>query len=1017
MTTQRRSPLPAVLLAAAVGFWPGAAVTAGESLPGGLPGAGLVATVGLDEAAPLAELAAGGRRLVHAFVPASRIIALRSELLTRGVAGYVVVDALAGDRLPYGDDQLDAVLVLPAANPAIGEREAARVTAPFGMTAQRTAAGWKVATKPRREGQADWRSYYGDAAQHPRNLDGSGPITMPRWISQSGNTVQAGMRIEGPFAIHSTGLLNNRPSPMFIRRAFSGVPQAELSGLDRRLTTLVGGKVVFAQADDKPLALFDIATGTTTPLPAELTVVPNNPKGNDPQAEASLALQRVVPLADGGFLTAVAGHIARFKPDGTLRWSKPSAGLHLPVCAEGLVIGVVGNAQTAQYQDRVVQSQGLRALRLEDGTTAWDSPASKGGVVRRFYGADQGVIGFLWLSQEQAKKWHGRSNNLTLIEVASGKVRWEKPDAVVHVTLDTMIMGRELLVTSVNQVIRFALADGAPLGTYSWPQWNCQEVRASANWLLSGLTFVRLGGDRPEIVAKGITRSACNIGNWPANGLVYNSGSNCTCHDQWRGHGAFAAEGPVPEVEGSLRLHPGPAAGPAGGASTLPAAGWPTWMADNRRSAGVDGTVPRNGALRWRTRFSTGTRATGPIASERALTDTVDGRISQAVIAQDSAFVAIPDEHRIVALDLRTGAERWSFIAGGRIDGPPTVAGGTAWFGCRDGWIYALDAGTGALRWRHLAAPALRSIVADGHIESVWPVSAPVVLHDGGIIASAGIHSGLHHGVTFTRIDARTGAGVWRTTWYSGDSRTTPDGARLKGYEEGTNDVLQIAGSLVCVGKRAVDPATGVHGMIASATTTLANDRDSVATVAGRSVPLARIANARMGMLSDAANVHPITYDGIAARFLTLDQSRGRIYSLHGGKMRGSGGQMSSRRGDLDAWALAANGRIPAGTVTSRPDVPRPGESLWKQQTPDGKDQYPERVGLIRVGETLAILERNSSRKGEPKHAVALHATADGSLVTRIPLPEAPIVNGLSSDGRVLLVALADGSLACLADP
>lgn len=60
------------------------------------------------------------------------------------------------------------------------------------------------------------------------------------------------------------------------------------------------------------------------------------------------------------------------------------------------------------------------------------------------------------------------------------------------------------------------------------------------------------------------------------------------------------------------------------------------------------------------------------------------------------------DGHELVALDLRSGAERWRFaaIADTLISYAPAVAGDTVYVGPGDGRLYALSAADGRLRWR-----------------------------------------------------------------------------------------------------------------------------------------------------------------------------------------------------------------------------------------------------------------------------------------------------------------------------
>ena len=56
-------------------------------------------------------------------------------------------------------------------------------------------------------------------------------------------------------------------------------------------------------------------------------------------------------------------------------------------------------------------------------------------------------------------------------------------------------------------------------------------------------------------------------------------------------------------------------------------------------------------------------------------------------------------DHRVYALDARTGRLAWSFATGDRVKGGVALAGRTVYAGSYDGQLYALDARSGRLRW------------------------------------------------------------------------------------------------------------------------------------------------------------------------------------------------------------------------------------------------------------------------------------------------------------------------------
>ncbi len=121
----------------------------------------------------------------------------------------------------------------------------------------------------------------------------------------------------------------------------------------------------------------------------------------------------------------------------------------------------------------------------------------------------------------------------------------------------------------------------------------------------------------------------------------------------------------------------------------------------------------------------------------------VDAGVSSPAVYGDTAFVgggSFGAGGRVVALDVATGAERWSFTPNGPVQSSLTYASGKILFATNtaQGTIYALDASTGALRWSYAPSPAdyiLGSpVVADGivfapsdngHVVALFGVTVP----------------------------------------------------------------------------------------------------------------------------------------------------------------------------------------------------------------------------------------------------------------------------------------------------
>jgi hypothetical protein len=117
---------------------------------------------------------------------------------------------------------------------------------------------------------------------------------------------------------------------------------------------------------------------------------------------------------------------------------------------------------------------------------------------------------------------------------------------------------------------------------------------------------------------------------------------------------------------------------------------------------------------------------------------------------------------------MEDGREQWRFVAGGRIDSPPTVFGDLVLFGCADGYVYCLRTTDGELAWKFRAAPQDRRIVAFGQLESAWRVHGSILLDDGVAYCTAGRSTFLDGGIWVYGLEPNTGEVLHQTrldTW------------------------------------------------------------------------------------------------------------------------------------------------------------------------------------------------------------------------------------------------------------
>ena len=112
----------------------------------------------------------------------------------------------------------------------------------------------------------------------------------------------------------------------------------------------------------------------------------------------------------------------------------------------------------------------------------------------------------------------------------------------------------------------------------------------------------------------------------------------------------------------------------------------------------------KTGAVRWK--FATeGERRFearnlhGWTPAKQTFFDPFDVYLSSPVVVGSSVFFGSGDGH-LYAVDAGTGALRWKFATGDVVHSSPAYANGVLYFGSWDSYFYAVDAATGKEKWR-----------------------------------------------------------------------------------------------------------------------------------------------------------------------------------------------------------------------------------------------------------------------------------------------------------------------------
>jgi len=723
----------------------GAAV-AGQALADSGLQAGLCVHLGTTDGEIEAELAAGGRRLVHGLaLDDTACQAARGALQARGIYGLASVERAASlDVLPYA---ANLVNLLVADLDALGARsppqaEILRVLAPGGAACLKTGGRWAMTAKPRPREMDEWTHFdYGPEGNGVSRDRLVRPATFIQWISSAqpvklggnpaGFRVFTGPRVAGGRIFYEWGAeaeKGKREQFYCGRDAFSGVVlwNVRNTAPGRKDWQFVadGRHVYTFMEKGGPLAALDAGTGRVV-----RTYEQGGRLTDDWRATALRLCGGTLLLATGSTLYALDS------ASGALRWrhEEADAGLAFP-CASAaagrVFVAVCEPAFRGASRWPVARAKAILALNLASGKPIWRSADVEGAYVGQLV-YDNGNLALFASGAISG----GEEPFIGNMRAGDGKLLWRATFTKQYNRFGYNLLVRDgvMYYADAWRIYAHNMQTGEETRPYDDSGYNmrCNRFCATGDYFIYGLVaYVDRGW---KGLFQSITRSGCAIGATPACGMTYFTPNACGCITEVRGHLALSSEPLREPVPDAARLESGPAAPAAvpiaaGAAIAVPAA-------------------PRAAA------------PAGPVAEDWLRHERASMAETAPVAAGGRTYAAVVHEHRLECRDA-AGKALWTFTAGGRITGPPLVDGGLCFFGSHDGYVYCVKAGTGERVWRFLAAPYERKMTVAGQLESSWPVFG-VAMHQGALCFSAGYHPEVGGGIYIYGLDPATGKLAW----------------------------------------------------------------------------------------------------------------------------------------------------------------------------------------------------------------------------------------------------------------
>lgn len=711
---------------------------------------GLCIVVPATDGAALCELTHHGQVSVHGLATDDATVArVRSAIYAAGLYGVAAVSRpIALTPLPYADNLANLVIVdrdaLGAAAPT--QAEILRVVAPNGTARIHEHGAWTDIVKPRPPEMDDWTHFDYDAAGSGASHDKLvGPPTNVQWRMElqeywglggnpAGYRPFTGFRLAGgrAFFVYNAdprGAKSGRDNETYAvgRDAYNGLPIWKVHAISPGVGT--PQEYEFVASDDRLFTFLEQGAPAVALDAKSGAVLRTYDKGVTLPKRGEKVSPGYTMLRHAGNLLIETGQdklVALDVATGDVKWTytEPDRALAFPrvLEKERRVLAEVAEANVGKIETRwaSLNAFAVVCLDLDTGKVIWRNADIQGTRLGQTIQSGDKVYGFCpaGIGAGQAPRGQQPQGVVVCLDARTGKTLSRSEHFPWGYNL--IVRDGQAFFATPDTLNAVDMASGQLAPFWRAPFNNrCNRTAATDGWVIMGLgIYVDRAG---TATVKGIARSGCAQGAFPANGMTYYTPNTCWCFAQLRGHLALSSEPTRKPLPDDVRLQK-----PSG------------------EAAGAFAGKP--------------TSTEGPIASEWAAQ--IENGATETPPVNDGArqYVSIIHEQRVVC---REGEKTlWSFTAGGRVSQPPVLNEGHLLFGSHDGYVYCLNALDGKLLWRFLGAPTERNIVSHGQVESSWPVYN-VVMHGGNACFTAGLHPETGGGIQAWGLNPATGAIVW----------------------------------------------------------------------------------------------------------------------------------------------------------------------------------------------------------------------------------------------------------------
>lgn len=222
---------------------------------------------------------------------------------------------------------------------------------------------------------------------------------------------------------------------------------------------------------------------------------------------------------------------------------------------------------------------------------------------------------------------------------------------------------------------------------------------------------------------------------------------------------------------------------------------WPMWRFDSGRTAAAKEELPGELKLQWERVFS----PRAPVWDDPLNHDLMPyDSVFEPIVVGDKVIIGFNDSDKVVALDLNSGEEVWSYFTDGPVRLPPAAWEGKVYVVSDDGFLHCVRADDGSPVWTFDGAPSRRKALGNRRLVSAWPARGGPVVRDGRVYFAASIWPFM--GTFVYALEADTGKVAWVNDTTGADFIKQPHsapsfaGVAPQGALVATGDTLLVPG-------------------------------------------------------------------------------------------------------------------------------------------------------------------------------------------------------------------------------